>query len=266
MIGPGRAGRSLQLALEGADWRALPALGRGDDLTDAAAGADVVVIATPDAAIAEVAAGVTPTEDVVVVHLAGSLGLDVLAPHDNRASVHPIVALPDAEIGAERLRGAWFAVAGHPVARKIVDALDGRAVEVPDDNRALHHAAAVIASNHVVALLGQVQRVADAAGVPLEAYLDLVRATIDNVATLGPADALTGPVARGDWATVRRHLDALADDERDAYEAMVELASRLVVAPEARRVLAPEARRVLAPEARRVVAPEARRVKERAWK
>ena len=228
MIGPGRAGRSLQLALERAGWRALPTLGRADDLSAAGAGADVVVIATPDAAIASVARAIRPRPSLVVVHLAGSLGLDVLAPHANRASVHPIVALPDPDLGAERLVGAWFAVAGHPVAQQIVDALGGRAVEVPDDNRALHHAAAVVASNHLVALLGQVQRIADAAGVPLDAYLDLVRATVDNVADLGPADALTGPVARGDWETVERHRAALPEIERDAYDAMVELAQQLV--------------------------------------
>ena len=86
----------------------------------------------------------------------------------------------------------------------------------------------MIASNHLVALLGQVERVAAAAGVPLEAYLDLVRATLDNVAELGPAAALTGPVARGDWATVDRHLAALDPSEHEAYGAMVALARRLV--------------------------------------
>ena len=65
-------------------------------------------------------------------------------------------------------------------------------------------------------------------GVPLEAFLALVRGTVDNVAALGPAAALTGPVARGDWATVERHLAALPEDERPAYEAMVDQARRLV--------------------------------------
>ena len=64
-------------------------------------------------------------------------------------------------------------------------------------------------------------------GVPLEAFLGLARGTIDNVAELGAAAALTGPVARGDWATVERHLAALPDDERPAYEAMVAEARRL---------------------------------------
>jgi predicted short-subunit dehydrogenase-like oxidoreductase (DUF2520 family) len=79
-----------------------------------------------------------------------------------------------------------------------------------------------------VALLGQAERVAVAAGVPFDAYLDLVRATIENVAELGPRDALTGPAARGDWSTIERHLAALPPDEREAYETMVRLARRLV--------------------------------------
>jgi predicted short-subunit dehydrogenase-like oxidoreductase (DUF2520 family) len=78
-----------------------------------------------------------------------------------------------------------------------------------------------------VALLGQVERVAPE-GVPLEAFLGLARGTIDNVAELGAAAALTGPVARGDWDTVERHLAAIPEDERPAYEAMVAQARKLV--------------------------------------
>ncbi len=187
-----------------------------------------MIVATPDAAVAEVAASIEPVESTVMLHLAGSLGLDVLAPHPRRAALHPLVAMPDPVVGAERLRAeAWFAVAGDPVARRIVDDLGGRAFEVADADRARYHAAAVIASNHVVALLGQAERVATAAGVPFDAYLDLVRATIDNVAALGPAAALTGPAARGDDATIQRHLDALDPSERATYEAMALEARRL---------------------------------------
>jgi predicted short-subunit dehydrogenase-like oxidoreductase (DUF2520 family) len=99
---------------------------------------------------------------------------------------------------------------------------------VADDDRAAYHAAAVIASNHLVAVLGQAERVAAQAGVPFEAYLDLVRATVDNVAELGPAAALTGPAARGDDATIQRHLDAVPEDEREAFATLVRLARRLV--------------------------------------
>ena len=228
VIGPGRAGGSLAGALGAAGWRVDRPVRRGDDVADAAAGVDLLVIATPDAAIAEVAAAVVPG-DAAVAHLAGSLGLDVLAPHERRAAVHPLVSLPNAEVGAERLRdGAWFAVAGEPIAAEVVADLGGHAFTVADADRAAYHAAACIASNHLVALLGQVERVAATAGVPLEAYLDLVRGTVDNVAALGPAAALTGPAARGDWATIERHLAALDPSERPAYEALMQAARRLV--------------------------------------
>jgi predicted short-subunit dehydrogenase-like oxidoreductase (DUF2520 family) len=190
----------------------------------AAHGVDAVLIATPDAAVAEVAAAVEPVDSTVILHMAGSLTLDALAPHPRRASVHPLVSLPHPD--PQRLKGAYFAIAGDPLARQIVNQLDGHPIEVDDANRVLYHAAAAIASNHLVALLCQVQRVAAAADVPLDAYLDLVRQTVDNVAALGPARALTGPVKRGDWATVERHLAALPEDERPAYEAMVREAQR----------------------------------------
>src|SRR4029077_2733576 len=106
----------------------------------------LLVIATPDAAVAAVAASVTPSRSTVVAHLAGSLGLDVLASHPRRAALHPLVALPSAEVGADRLRGAWFAVAGDALVRDVVAALDGHAIDVRDEDRAAYHAAACIAS------------------------------------------------------------------------------------------------------------------------
>jgi predicted short-subunit dehydrogenase-like oxidoreductase (DUF2520 family) len=164
----------------------------------------------------------------VVAHLAGSLGLDVLDGHQRRASIHPLVALPDADVGASRLRGGWFALAGDPFVRTVVDALGGQWFTVADDDRAAYHAAACIASNHLVAILGQAERVGASAGVPREAFLDLVRATVENVAALGPARALTGPAARGDMETLERHRAALSPSELEAYDAMVSLARRLV--------------------------------------
>ncbi|CAN5610764.1 hypothetical protein BH20ACT2_BH20ACT2_16610 [soil metagenome] len=229
VIGPGRAGCSLAGTLGTVGWRTVGLLGRGDDLAGAAHGVDVLVVASPDAAIAEVAAAVEPDPGAVVVHLAGSLGLDVLARHPRRASLHPLVALPDAALGAERLlAGAWFAVAGDPVVATMVAELGGRALDVAEEHRVAYHAAACIASNHLVALLGQVERVAAAAGVPLGAYLDLVRTTVDNVAVHGAAAALTGPVARGDQATVERHRAAIDRSELAAYDAMVDATRRLV--------------------------------------
>lgn len=227
IIGPGRAGTSLALALTNAGCDVAPMLGRDDDVAGAAHNVAVLVIATPDAAIPEVAAAVEPDPDTVVVHLAGSLGLDVLDPHPRRAALHPLVALPNPDVGSKRLVGAWFALTGDPFVRTLVDAMYGRAVTVADEHRAAYHAAASIAANHLVALMGQVQRVGAVAGVPFEAYVDLAKAALDNVCDLGVTAALTGPVARGDEVTVQRHLDALPDDEKPAYEAMAELARRV---------------------------------------
>jgi len=232
VIGPGRAGLSLGRALATAGWRVEPPLGRTDDLRAAAAGVDLLVLATPDGAVADVAARVQPVPATVVAHLAGSLDLDVLAPHARPASIHPLVALPDPAVGAERLRGAWFALAGDPLVRTLVDDLGGRWFTVADEDRAAYHAAACIASNHLVALLGQAERVSAAAGVPREALLDLVRATVENVADLGPRRALTGPVARGDLETLERHRAALDPSELAAYDAMVSEARRLAAEDE----------------------------------
>lgn len=233
-IGPGRAGRSLTAALE-ATGRYVSAglLGRGERLTGAAHGVDVLLIATPDAAIRSVAAAVEPDDHCVVVHLSGSLGLEALDQHHRRGSLHPLVPLPDPVIGAQRLRqGITFAVAGDPAVWKMAAALGGRGVRVDDGARAAYHAAASIAANHLVALLGQVERVAATAGLPLDAFAGLVRAAADDAFALGPDRALTGPAARGDWETVDRHRAVLAAmgghrTELSAYDALVGLARRL---------------------------------------
>ncbi len=228
LIGPGRAGRSMALALAAAGHRVEGILGRHDDQRHAARGVDVLVLATPDDAVAAVAAGVEPSPGCVVVHLAASLGLDVLGPHPRRASLHPLVPLPNAEIGAHRLgSGIAFAVAGDPVADELAASLGGRPFVVDDAERAAYHAAACVAANHVVALLGQVQRIAESAGLGVDAFLALSRAAIEDVERLGPAGALTGPAARGDWSTLEAHRRALAPEERPGYNAGVALAHRL---------------------------------------
>jgi predicted short-subunit dehydrogenase-like oxidoreductase (DUF2520 family) len=101
-----------------------------------------------------------------------------------------------------------------------------RPFRIADADRAAYHAAATIASNHLVALLAQAGRVAASAGVPLAALLPLVRATVDNVEELGAPGALTGPVARGDADTVRGHLTVLGD-EAPTYRVLAGEALRL---------------------------------------
>jgi predicted short-subunit dehydrogenase-like oxidoreductase (DUF2520 family) len=209
------------------------ALARHDALGAAAADVDVLIIATPDDQVGRVAAQVTTVAGTVVLHLSGSLGLDVLQPHRRRGSLHPLVPLPNAAIGAQRLRsGITFAVAGDPVTAALAQALGGTAVVVHDAQRPAYHAAASIAANHLVALIGQVERVADSIGLPLESFAGLMRAATDDALALGPRRALTGPASRGDWDTVERHraaLSAMAGHrvELAAYDAMVGLARRL---------------------------------------
>ncbi|HSO95420.1 MAG TPA: Rossmann-like and DUF2520 domain-containing protein, partial [Acidimicrobiia bacterium] len=197
--------------------------------------ADLVVVATPDAALAGIAATLAAglSSGSLVVHLSGARGLDALAPlasvrpDVHVGALHPLQTFVDPTGDPVPLTGAWAAVSGPPAVRRLAHQLGLRPVEVPDEQRAEYHAAAVVASNHLVALLGQVERLAEEAGIPLAAFEPLVRATVDHVFDLGPAAALTGPVARGDIATVSRHLAALHDDEHRAYQALADSARRL---------------------------------------
>jgi predicted short-subunit dehydrogenase-like oxidoreductase (DUF2520 family) len=225
IIGNGRAGGSLGLALERAGW-SVSYLHRHDDIAPASSGVDVVIVATPDAIVHSVAARIEQVESCAIIHLSGALGLDVLEPHARRGSLHPLVSLPNAEIGSARLVGAWMAVSGVG-AEAIAHALSARTFPVSDELRALYHATAVVSSNHLVALLGQVERLAQACQVPFEAFLDLALGSLQNVAEIGPPDALTGPIARGDWATVAKHLAALPADERELYASLAQAAARL---------------------------------------
>jgi predicted short-subunit dehydrogenase-like oxidoreductase (DUF2520 family) len=216
IVGNGRAGGSLAGALDGR--ASVERRGRGD-LADAARDVDLLVLAVPDRAIAECATAVEPA-DAVVIHLSGVTGLDALAPHPRVGSLHPLVSFPDATQGARRFRGAWMAVAGDPLVGELARLLDGRSIHVADEQRALYHATACIASNHLVALMSQVERLAATLGVPAQPFLELASGAMANTLVTGAAAALTGPVSRGDWETVRRHVAALPPAERPLYLAL----------------------------------------------
>ena len=249
LIGPGRAGTALALALAHVGHRVVAVAGRGPGLpsTTAAAsrlgaaavpveevarGAELVVIATPDGVIEPTAAAIAPTLEpgTLVIHLSGARGLDALTPivasrtDVQIGALHPLQTLPFADTS---IAGAWAAVSGPPLVTQLAQELGMHPFVVDDADRATYHAAAVVASNHLVALLGQVQRIADKVGVPLRAFESLVRAAVDHVFDLGPEAALTGPVSRGDVATVASHLDAIPDEERRAYLALADAARRL---------------------------------------
>lgn len=235
IVGTGRAGSSFATVLADRGW-VVRTVGRAEAtpaaLGDLARGCDIVLLCVPDTVIADVAATFDPEcldDDVVLAHCSGAGGLDLLAPARRRGSIHPLVSLDGRDPGS--LLGAWFAVSGDPFTAAVGRSLDGRMVDVDDDDRSLYHAAAVIASNHLVALMAQVSTIAEVIGVPLDAYLDLADGSLDNVAERGPGEALTGPVRRGDWVTVAGHVRALASrglgDEIDAYEALARRAATL---------------------------------------
>jgi len=230
IVGPGRAGRSFEAALLQVGVQ-VELLDRDADVRGAAVGVDVVLLATPDRVIAETAQRIEPAS-AVVMHCSGATGLDALAPHREQqgrvASLHPLMALPDPTTGARRLMGGgWFAVAGHGVARELAEMLGGRSFEVADRHRGAYHATAAIGANHLVALLGQVERLAAGIGVPFEAFLDLARGSFDDVVAQGAAAALTGPAARGDHETIDVHRRALPADEVPVYDALAQAATKL---------------------------------------
>ena len=233
IVGAGRAGRSFELALSGVGFEVEVLRGRSrpGDLADAAAGQDVVLVAVPDRHVAEIARIIEPADGAALLHCSGSLGLDVLgleSRHQRQGSLHPLATLPDPVIGSLRLRGGtFFAVSGDHVATDLVLALGGQPIVVAAEERARYHAAACVASNHVVALLGQVQRIAAEVGLPLEAFVPLAKGALDDVTMLGPAGALTGPAARGDLQTIDAHRAAIDPCELPGYDAGVALAERL---------------------------------------
>lgn len=223
IVGRGRLGAALATALGAAGYEVDGPLGRGGDPR----GADAVLLCVPDGEIAAAAAAVAAGP--LVGHCSGATGLDRLAPHE-AFSLHPLMTVTPA--GA-RFAGAGAAVAGSTpralaLATGLAGALGMRAVRIADEDRAAYHAAGSIASNFLVTLEAAAERIAATAGLERELLVPLVRATVENWATLGPERALTGPVARGDDATVERQRTAIAQRAGDLlplFDALV-LATR----------------------------------------
>lgn len=226
VVGRGRLGSALAAALDCG-----PPLGRGAQPL----GTEVVILAVPDDVVAALAASLAPGP--AVGHCAGALALDALAPHRDRFSLHPLMTLAG-HANASALRGAGAAIAGsNPHALAIADGLARRAglepFVVDDADRALYHAAASVASNFLVTLEAAAERLFDTVNVGRDHAAQLAQASLDNWAALGGRDALTGPIARGDRATVARQRVAIADRAPDLlalYDALAEATRRLAAA------------------------------------
>ncbi len=223
LIGAGRLGTALASALRAAGLAVDGPYGRLDTPPDPIA--DVVLLCVPDAAIATAAAAVAPGP--LVGHCSGALGLEALAGHEAFA-LHPLMTVP-AE-GPARFAGAACAVAGTSpraltVAESLAVALGMVPIEVAADDRAAYHAAASMAANFLVTLQAAAEQLAATAGVQREHLAPLVRAAVENWAQLGGEEALTGPIARGDEATVARHRAALSERAPELlalYDALAE--------------------------------------------
>jgi predicted short-subunit dehydrogenase-like oxidoreductase (DUF2520 family) len=178
------------------------------------------LLCVPDAAIAEEAHTIEPGP--WVAHVSGATALDALDPHTRRFSVHPLQTFTRGR-GAEQLDGAWAALTGEDEEARaralwLAQTLGLRPFELADAARPLYHAGASIASNYLVTLYRAAARLFDDAGAPPEALVPLMTRTIEN------DFELTGPIQRGDWATVDRHLEAIRAREPELEEMYTALA------------------------------------------
>jgi predicted short-subunit dehydrogenase-like oxidoreductase (DUF2520 family) len=179
---------------------------------------DVVLLCVPDGAIRDVARCLAPGQ-AWVGHVSGATPLGALEPHARRFSLHPLQTF-DRSGDPSQLDGAWAGVTGETeealaVARELAETLGLRPFELADSDRTLYHAGAVFASNYLVTL----QRAAVRLGVPAEGLVPLMRGTIDH------GFELTGPIARGDWATVEAHKAAIRAEHPEleqVYETLAE--------------------------------------------
>jgi len=195
IIGHGRAGSAVNARLRerGLDWR------EGEP--------DLILLCVPDSAIREVASTIEPGP--WIAHISGATPLAALAPHVYRFGLHPLQTF-DRSGSGDQLDGAWAAVtADTPAGRArgfwLAERLGVTPFEIRDEARMLYHAGAAIASNYLVTLYRSASRLLESAGAPPEALVPLMRRTIDN------GFQLTGPIARGDWATIDAHLAAIHD-------------------------------------------------------
>lgn len=275
IVGAGRVGTAIAARLRDAGHRIVGVSGRagtaeraarylpGVTVADGAVvarTANVVVIGVPDDLIERTAASLTDRHSVregqAVVHLSGATSLDVLSAARwagaEVLSVHPLQTFPDVEGAMARIPGSGIAVTawsetGFDLGERLARDVGGRPFRLADEAKPLYHAAAVFASNYLVAVTELADELFRAAGLtdPVDLFAPLQRATLDNVASMGPAAALTGPAVRGDAGTVARNLEALSQHAPRAVPAYVVLADVAVDLGERTGRLSPDSRRAV---------------------
>ena len=187
---------------------------------------DLVLLCVPDRAIAEVAGSFEPGP--WIAHVSGATSLAALDPHTRRFGLHPLQTFTRSR-GAEQLDGAYGAVTAETAEARelglwLAQVLGLAPFTLHDACRDAYHAGAAIASNYLVTLRRAAGSLLEAAGAPPQALDPLMRRTIEN------GFELTGPIARGDWATVETHLAAIRRERpelEDMYAALAETTRRL---------------------------------------
>ena len=182
---------------------------------------ELVLLCVPDRAIADVASE-TPVGPWVA-HVSGATPLAALAPHARRFGLHPLQSFSKAR-GAEQLDGVWGAVTAETDEARAVgwwlaETLGLRPFDLADDKRGAYHAGAAIASNYLVTLRAAAGSLLEAADAPPEALDPLIRGVMDT------GFELTGPIARGDWDTVERHLAVIRAERPELEELYLVLAA-----------------------------------------
>lgn len=229
----GIASKSISSAERAAFELNVPATTRPEEVT---AGAGVVFITTPDREIARVAGEIADkggfSRGQVVLHTSGAHPAEEVGAARRcgalAASLHPLQSFADVKMAMESLPGSYFALEGDrealPLAEKIVEDLGGKSFFIAARDKSLYHAAACIASNYLVSLMhfatGLYGRFGLSREEAFQALFPLIQGTIKNISQVGPAAALTGPVARGDGPTLEGHLEALqgvGEQELDLY-------------------------------------------------
>jgi predicted short-subunit dehydrogenase-like oxidoreductase (DUF2520 family) len=196
---------------------------------------DIVFITTPDAVIPHIAAGLQWHKGQNVVHCSGADSTAVLSRARqmgaNTGAFHPLQTFAGTMQAVANLPGSTFAIeAEEPLLttlQEMAAALDCRWIELKAENKVIYHAAAVIASNYLVTLVKLADDLWETFGIPREqatqALLPLLKGTLNNIENVGIPQALTGPIARGDIETVKKHLTALQKEAPDALSTYCEL-------------------------------------------
>jgi predicted short-subunit dehydrogenase-like oxidoreductase (DUF2520 family) len=223
VVGAGRLGTALVGALREAGVGVEGPAGRGEVPTGCAA----IVLCVPDGEIEAAAAAVAGAAPLVG-HTSGATPLGAVASAGGAAfGLHPLQSFTPESSGLRAFAGAGCAIAGSTAealafAAALARVLGMTPFEIDDEGRAAYHAAASVASNFVITLEAAAERVAAGAGLEPEQarrlLVPLLRRTVDNLAELGPEDALTGPVARGDEATVAAQRQAVAEQAPELLE------------------------------------------------